>query len=329
MTESKNVEFKHFNTARTCDNLINKLHSDRVSKCLLAFPNLSGGGDMILGIQEDKGTGKNIVQGQVLTETDQVKFEQALETFFSQNMDGVSRIWGTECHIPQKDTDWSCDFISVDNCPQKNCTTKGCTSCPHDEHRVLIRINVNHFVGGVFEKYPECYSLDDAGFVTKMSFEEWTKRLRKKPSKVPSTSSVASTAQGQTVVASSSAKGSSVQRKKSQKVKYKRNVALSFKENSSQINQSKHYLPGTEELADVAGSLDIFKKAYPVHFTPERTQLLKLSNDDIMADIENVSTEESFAFASDSLAEDFDHDLDTSAWTTQASNKPPHHTLMF
>ena len=159
--ESMYIEYKHWKVT-TITELINKVKTTRNTKGLFSLANNISGGYYVIGVDDETCR----VQGLVLSHAEQEQFRVRLARWMKVNDAGTKRIWGCETHEPCEgsDKDWEVTYIPVHNCPD-------CTS------RCLIVIHVHHCVGGMFERVPECYQIDDAGDVTCFSFEQWKHRI--------------------------------------------------------------------------------------------------------------------------------------------------------
>ena len=165
LNEGRHIEFKHWKTSKTTE-MLNKLHrnEERIHECLLAFANTPGGGHMFIGIQEDKRAKCTRVTGQVLDQVDQEAFIQTTQAILTTDPSGQPRIWGTEDTVPSRGKHWDINFIPVLNCPDQT-------------RRVVIHIDVKYCPGGVYKLAPECYAVDEDGFVGLVPFNNWSKTL--------------------------------------------------------------------------------------------------------------------------------------------------------
>ena len=137
-----------------------KLYEDfikRTTADIFALPNNKSGGKLVIGVL-DKG---NIVKGQALSITDEPNLISFLTLFFT--VDPVShdkRIWGKEGVKPIKGRHWDIDILPVHN-------------APGPERSVLIILHLYHCKGGVFERYPESYTVNPDATVRQLTFTEW------------------------------------------------------------------------------------------------------------------------------------------------------------
>ena len=174
-SETKNIEFKCFTTT-SVSGLMEHLTGGRNHGLLFGFGNTCGGGYAMIGIHEDKTTGATLVRGQPLLKQELPLLETAISDFLTLDSAGSSRIWGTEGYKPQKGTDWDIIFVPVTNGPVP-CHPK-CKSCGHAT-RYLVIIHIHQFHGGVFEKTPESYQINDDGDILQTPFSTWKMKHQK------------------------------------------------------------------------------------------------------------------------------------------------------
>ena len=171
-SETKNIEFKCF-TATSVNGLMNKLTEGRNHGLLFGMGNTCGGGYAMVGIYEDTTTGNTLVYGQPLLQNDLPLLETAISNFLTVDSTGANRIWGTEGYKPQEGTDWDVEFVPVMNAPVP-CHPK-CKNCGHAT-RFLVIIHIYQFAGGVFEKSPESYQINDDGDIQQTPFSTWERK---------------------------------------------------------------------------------------------------------------------------------------------------------
>ena len=171
-SETKNIEFKCFTTT-SVSGLMKELTGGRNHGLLFGFGNTRGGGYAMVGIYEDTNTGTTLVYGQPLLQHELPFLETVIRDFLTEDSTGSNRIWGTEGYKPQKGTDWDIEFVPVTNGPVP--CHPNCKSCGHST-RYLVIIHIHQFAGGVFEKTPESYQINDDGDIQQTTFSTWKRK---------------------------------------------------------------------------------------------------------------------------------------------------------
>ena len=159
--ESMHIEYKHWQV-NSVTNAIDKIKTIRNTKGLFSLANNVSGGCYVIGVEDVSCQ----VKGLILSQADQTEFRARLTSWMTADAAGAPRIWGYEGHVPREgaDEDWEVTFIPVHNCPGGN-----------DRH--LIVIHMHHCHGGMFERLPECYQVNDEGNITAVPFKQWKQRI--------------------------------------------------------------------------------------------------------------------------------------------------------
>ena len=187
-SETKNIEFKCF-IATSVNGLMNKLTEGRNHGLLFGMGNTCGGGYAMVGIYEDTTTGNTLVYGQSLLQHELPLLETAISDFLTEDSTGANRIWGTDGYKPQKGTDWDVQFVPVMNAPVP--CHRRCKNCCH-AIKYLVIIHIYQLAGGVFEKTPESYQINDEGDIQQTPFSTW--KRKHPPSKTSTTRLIGSQA---------------------------------------------------------------------------------------------------------------------------------------
>ena len=128
-------------------------------------------------------TGATLVRGQPLLKHEMPLLATAIRDFLTLDSTGSSRIWGTEGYKPQRGTDWDINCVPVTKGPVP-CHPK-CKSCGHAT-RYLVIIHIHQFTGGVFEKTPESYQINDDGDIQQIPFSAWKRKHQLSAASTPS-----------------------------------------------------------------------------------------------------------------------------------------------
>ena len=152
--ESRQLELKCWENQT---NMKSKLQAERTKYCLMAFPNLQGGGIMISGIKEDKASNTKVVQGYTLTDELLADTKEAITLMF----DNQNKQMEEQCGRLK----WNVDCMLLDDTESS------------EDQKCLLLIHVMQLEGGYFEHCPESYTIEQDGSLKQLTFNQWKQRL--------------------------------------------------------------------------------------------------------------------------------------------------------
>ena len=159
LVETQNVEFKYWDIKCLSD-YVTKLQEPNTTRCVMGMPNLPEGGDIFIGIREDKEKKNNIITGVNLMVEDEGHFKDLFQKFMEKDpTTNEKRIWCDEEGIPQEGKNWSVLFSPVAN------------------GKMLIHIHINHYPGGVFIKAPVTNTIQEDGSTKEVTFHDWKEMI--------------------------------------------------------------------------------------------------------------------------------------------------------
>ena len=152
--ESRQLELKCWESQT---NMKTKLQSERTKYCVMAFPNLQGGGIMISGIKENRASKTKVVQGYTLTDELLADTKEALQLMFDNHDEQMEE----QC----RRLEWNVDCMLLDGVESPT------------EPKCLLLIHIMQLEGGYFEHCPESYIIKHDGGLKQLTFNEWRERL--------------------------------------------------------------------------------------------------------------------------------------------------------